>query len=176
MLKLAILSVIIWYMLVAVISYLTYKQDTMEYVTSNLEINAFTIVINILFCINAITSYPIQILCCFMIIEKYQFFNQPQDSKCIKNIKIYLERVVIVVLISLITSVIPNLIDFLNIFGTLGVANLGFILPPLIYISFVGAKKMNLWILMFNIFLTLFGVVGGAFSIYQAIKNMIENY
>lgn len=64
-LKLAILTVISWYMLLATISYITFRNSTAEYVTSNLELNPFTIIINILFCLNALTSYPVQILCCF---------------------------------------------------------------------------------------------------------------
>jgi amino acid permease len=59
LLRMAILTIITWYMILATISYVTFRSDIKEYVTSNLELNAFHIVIITLFCINALASYPI---------------------------------------------------------------------------------------------------------------------
>lgn len=60
MLYLAILTVITWYMLLGTITYITYRSQVMEYISWNLvPINAFTLIINILFCYNALTSYPV---------------------------------------------------------------------------------------------------------------------
>ncbi len=61
LLKAALLTIIIWYMILGSLSYATYKQETEkeDYITQNLPINAFTIVINIVLSINAITSYPL---------------------------------------------------------------------------------------------------------------------
>jgi amino acid permease len=61
LLRLAILTVIIWYMAIAFVTYATFKSETglTDYVTQNLPITPFTIVINVFFCINAISSYPL---------------------------------------------------------------------------------------------------------------------
>ena len=60
-LRLAILAIIVWYMILATLAYATFKDKAglYDYVTSNLPLNAFTIPINILFCLNALTSYPL---------------------------------------------------------------------------------------------------------------------
>jgi amino acid permease len=76
LLKAAMITIIIWYMILASMSYLTFKGTAKDYVTSNLDISGFTILIDVLFCINAITSYPLQILCAFEIIEDFAFFKQ----------------------------------------------------------------------------------------------------
>lgn len=81
----------------------------------------------------------------------------------------------IIIALTVITSVIPNFIDFLNIVGTLGVANLGFIFPPLLYTTHIGWRKMDALILGFNIFLLVLGSIGGALSIYVAIYNMVTD-
>jgi amino acid permease len=73
-LVLAVITVISFYLLLSNLCYFTYRGDTLDYVTANLPINGFTIFLYILFSINAITSYPIQILCAFEIIEDLKFF------------------------------------------------------------------------------------------------------
>jgi hypothetical protein len=54
-------TIIVWYMILATVSYATYKDQTgkVDYITANLPLNGLTIAIQILFCINALTSYPI---------------------------------------------------------------------------------------------------------------------
>jgi hypothetical protein len=121
-------------MILATIAYVTYRGKVNEYITSNLDLIPYNIVIICLFCINALASYPIQILCAFEIIEEYKFFNNEVDTRLRKNVKIYSERIIIVVLLTLFTSLIPNFIDFLNIVGTFGSATLGFIFPPMLLI------------------------------------------
>ena len=76
-LRLAVLVIIIWYMILASVSYVTYKDETgkKDYITQNLPITGFTIAIQILFCLNALSSYPVQILCAFEIIEDLEFFK-----------------------------------------------------------------------------------------------------
>jgi solute carrier family 36 (proton-coupled amino acid transporter) len=134
-LRLAIVVIIIWYMILASISYVTYKDETgkKDYITQNLPITAFTIAIQILFCINALSSYPIQILCAFEIIEDLEFFSRKQDSKLVHNFKVITERVLVILVVTLVAILIPSFVDFLNISGSIGAASLGFILPPIYY-------------------------------------------
>lgn len=77
MLFLAILTVITCYMIIGSTTYITFRSSVEEYITWNLvPINAFTLIINLLFCYNALTSYPVQILCAFGIIEEAPFFHR----------------------------------------------------------------------------------------------------
>jgi len=88
--------------------------------------------------VNALTSYPVQILCAFEIIEDLHFFKDPSDSEKTHMIKVYAERVIVILVVTLAAIVIPRFVDFLNISGSLGAAALGFILPPIYYIKCMG--------------------------------------
>jgi Transmembrane amino acid transporter protein len=61
LLRFAMLTIIIFFMIYATIAYTTYKDQAgkYDYITSNLPLTPLTIAIQILFCINALTSYPI---------------------------------------------------------------------------------------------------------------------
>jgi hypothetical protein len=56
----------------------------------------------------------------------------------IKNIKIYSERVLIIVLVTVVAVLVPRFVDFLNISGSLGSSALGFVFPPLYYMACYG--------------------------------------
>jgi amino acid permease len=61
LLRYAMLTIIVWYMILSAVSYATYKDQSgkEDYITSNLPLNGLTIAIRILFCLNALTSYPV---------------------------------------------------------------------------------------------------------------------
>lgn len=177
-LRLSILTIIVWYMILATVCYATYRGSlgSVDYVTEKLlPITGFTILINVLFCLNALTSYPVQILCAFEIIEDLPFFKMESDSSLRYNIKLYTERVLVILVVTIAAVVIPKFIDFLNIMGSLGAASLGFILPPLYYIKDKGGlKNMTGQSVIFNIFLVSFGIFGGIYSLYNSISNLID--
>ena len=103
-----------------------------------------------------------------------KFFKKESDTTLIKNIKIYSERVLIVVFITIIAIVVPRFVDFLNISGSLGASALGFVLPPIYYLQTYGWRNVSKPILVFNIFLILFGVIGAIYSIYNSINNLVH--
>src|SRR5437868_3074921 len=111
-----------YYILFATTAYFTYKTSIKDYITVGLPLNALTIALTLYFCINALCSYPVQILCVFEIIEEADYFNKKTDSNLAKNMKMITIRSIIVVLLTLLTSIIPNFIEFLNITGALGSA------------------------------------------------------
>ncbi|CDW84980.1 UNKNOWN [Stylonychia lemnae] len=170
----AVVSVIIWYLIISCIGYSTFRGEVKEYVTSNLPISGFTILIYVLFSFNAIASYPVQILCAFEIVEDLKFFRQERDSKLVKNIKIYTERIAIIVVVTIVAVLVPKFVDFLNISGSVSSSVLGFILPPLYYFRCYGLVNLKWWDIAFNVFLILFGIFGGIYSLYTSIDNLIN--
>ncbi len=140
-----------------------------------MPLTAFSIVINVCFCVTAITSYPLQILCAFQIIETLPFFNNNQDTAITKTVKMYTERVLVVLIVTIVAILIPSFVDFLNIAGSLGAAALGFILPQVYYIaSKNGIRGLSKPELYFNLFLIAFGFFGAVFSLYNSISNLIN--
>lgn len=164
----------VYIVIFATTCYFTYKSTISDYVTAGLSLNSMTIAVTAYFCINALASYPVQILCVFEIFEEAPFFNKIKDSNQIKTLKMIAMRTIVVVLLTFLTSVIPNFIEFLNITGALGSAVLGFILPCILYIQFHGVNGLPRYVLAFNIFLILFGTFGGVFSIYNSIKKLSQ--
>ena len=60
LLYLAVFIVMIWYMCIAFVGYFDFRSKTEEFITSNLEpLGPFEITTNLMFCANALTSYPI---------------------------------------------------------------------------------------------------------------------
>jgi len=102
------------------------------------------------------------------------FFQDPRDSNLKRSIKIYTERVIIVVLIAIVSVIIPNFVDFLNLSGSIGSSILGFILPPIYYIQLYGRRNLSVFKLSLCIFIIAFGVFGGLWSTYTSIKDLIH--
>ena len=127
---------------------------------------------NILFCVNAVTSYPLQILCAFEIVEDLPFFQNPQDSKLKKNLKLYTERILTILLVTGAAIIIPKFTDFLNISGAVGAAALGFVLPALYHMK--TELSPTRWQTAINIFMIAFGIGGGIYSVYYSVKSLIE--
>lgn len=170
-LSLAVLTVVTLYMIFSTICFLDYRVNISTYITSNMvPINGFVVVCIVLFSINALSSYPIQILCCFEIIEEAKFFNNTEDTRFKKNLKIYTERIIVIILVTVVSSSIPNFIAFLNLAGSIGSSVLAFILPPIYYIQINGGfkkeNKLPFYVFAINVFICLFGIGGGAYSTY----------
>ena len=85
------------------------------------------------------------------------------------------ERVLVILVVTLVAILIPRFVDFLNISGSVGAASLGFILPPLYYFKVQGGIRNVKWYLAaFNVFLIAFGTFGGIYSIYTSIYNLLH--
>jgi hypothetical protein len=82
----------------------------------------------------------------------------------------YIERVTVIILVTIVSSVIPNFTAFLNLAGSIGSSVLAFILPPIYYIQIHGGlnKKNTLpvAVIALNIFICVFGICGGVYSTY----------
>ena len=92
-----------------------------------IPINGLALFIFSCVCFNALTSYPIQILAAFAIVEKHDFFKS--DSKIKVFFKKFMNRAFIIIFTTLVSMTIPTFTDFLNIAGSIGSATVGFIFP-----------------------------------------------
>jgi hypothetical protein len=99
-----------------------------------------------------------------------EFFKEESGSKLWHNVKIYTERVLMILIVTFAAIEIPRFVDFLNISGSLGAASLGFILPPLYYFKAKnGIRNLPMHIAAFNVFLICFGTFGAIFSLVTSI-------
>lgn len=169
MLKLAIVTTLSLFMVFALVSYLTYRDEVRSIFTMNLlPLTAFTVFIRICACFNALCSYPVQILAAFEIVEQNKWFKEGK----IKMKKV-LMRSIVVWIITGVSLMVPDFTDLLNIAGAVGSAMIAFILPPLLYISqFKG--KLSKPVIAFNWFIIVLGAAGAIYSLYTSIKKFID--
>lgn len=171
---LAMSLLIFIYMLNALLCYFAFGPKVHDFVTLDLTpLNGLAITMISLFILNAMTSYPLQVLAVFEIVEVHPFFHNEKDSKVKQLAKIYIERTVQIVVITVVCAFITNFLDFLNVLGSISSATLAFILPP-IYFMKVFKGRLSKPTIGFNIFLIVFGSVGGAFSCVVGIMNMVK--
>lgn len=124
----AIIFDLVLFICFSVICYSVYREHTQPIFTMSLvPINAMVIFIFVCVCINALTSYPIQILAAFAIIEK--FIIDPNDSMNLNIVKRVTLRALIIIMTTLLCMVVRTFTDFINIAGALGSVTVAFILP-----------------------------------------------
>ena len=88
--------------------------------------------------------------------------------------KIYIERTLVIVLVTVVSTYIPNFVTVLNLSGSIGSSMVAFIMPPIYYIQFFGVKKLGKLVVALNICICIFGISGGIYSIYISILAFIN--
>ena len=136
---------------------------------SLVPIDSMVIFIFVCVCINALTSYPIQILAAFAIIERFTISET--ESHNIAVVKKFTLRALIIIMTTLLCMVVKTFTDFINIAGALGSVTVAFILPQLFYFKVFGAtmsRKMKAQC----IFIGVFGLCGGSYSVYYSVQKL----
>ncbi|TNV80889.1 hypothetical protein FGO68_gene16300 [Halteria grandinella] len=160
------------FILFASICYYVYREDSQPIFTMSLvPINSMVIVIFGCVCINALTSYPMQILSAFTIIEK--FIMIPNDQEGLNAIKRVTLRALIIIMTTLLCMMVKTFTDFINIAGALGSVTVAFILPQLFYLkTFKNSLSIQAKIGCYSI--AIFGLIGGSYSIYYSIHKLMQ--
>lgn len=122
----------------ATICYSVYGETAIKpiFTMTLVPIDSMVIFIFICVCINALTSYPIQILAAFAIIERFTISET--DSHNIAGVKKFTLRALVIILTTLLCMVVKTFTDFINIAGALGSVTVAFILPQLFYFKVYG--------------------------------------
>lgn len=154
----------------AVICYSVYREKAQPIFTMSLvPINSMVIFIFVCVCINALTSYPVQILAAFAILEK--FIGRKSDSVARAAVKKFIMRALVIILTTLVCMVIKTFTDFINIAGALGSVTVAFILPQIFYFKTYGTE-LDLKTKVGCIAIAVFGLCGGTYSIYFSIRKL----
>ncbi|CDW75582.1 UNKNOWN [Stylonychia lemnae] len=167
----AVIFALLLFITFSTICYSVFREQSKPIFTMNLNPeNALVIFIFICVCINALTSYPIQILAAFAIVEKHDFFKS--ESKVKAFLKKFMNRAFIIIVTTLISMTVPTFTDFLNIAGSIGSATVGFIFPQLLYMKqfplISTRKRFICWLILW------FGALGGSYSIYFSVEKLMR--
>ena len=113
----------------ASICYSVFREESKPIFSMNLTpVTPFVIFIFICICINALTSYPVQVLAAFTIIEKTDVFTRSNSRLELLSKKLF-SRTVIIVSTTIVSMLVPSFTDFINIAGSIGSAGVAFIIP-----------------------------------------------
>jgi amino acid permease len=155
----------------AIICYWTYRDDVIQpiFTMSLVPIDSMVIFIYVCVCINALTSYPIQILAAFSIIESFTLNNH--DSHQIAKLKKFSLRALIIIMTTIVCMVVKTFTDFINIAGALGSVTVAFILPQMFYFRTYG-NELSYWQKLGCYLIATFGICGGTYSIYYSIEKL----
>jgi amino acid permease len=168
----AILFDLILFISFAVICYSVYREETQPIFTMSLvPVNATVIFIFVCVCINALTSYPVQILAAFAIIEK--FIMVPDDHHGLTVVKRVTLRALVIILTTLVCMSVRTFTDFINIAGALGSVTVAFVLPQIFYFKAFGAT-MGQAQKVACLAIATFGIVGGSYSIYFSLQKLAK--
>ncbi|TNV79360.1 hypothetical protein FGO68_gene9979 [Halteria grandinella] len=167
----AIIFSLVLFTLFATICYLVYREDTQPIFTMSLvPINSMVVFILACICINALTSYPIQILAAFTIIERFTMVSSDSQLQ-IDRIKRVSLRSLIIVMTTVVCMMVKTFTDFINIAGALGSVTVAFILPQWFFLSTYRQtlsmpQKIGCWAI------AIFGIIGSSYSIYYSIQKL----
>ena len=129
------------------------------------------IFITLCICVNALTSYPVQILAAFAIIEK--LIMMPEDHQNGMNVvKRVTLRALIIIMTTLLCMVVKTFTDFINIAGALGSVTVAFVLPQIFYLK-VYKDQLSPLMKAGCISIAIFGICGGAYSIYFSLHKLL---
>lgn len=88
-------------------------------------------------------------------------------------------RVLLVIGTVIIAMAVPNLGPFITLIGSICLSGLGLMFPAIIetvtYWEQPGLGKCN-WLLMKNLFLIVFGIIGLVTGAYVSIIEIVQNY
>jgi len=123
---------------------------------SMLPMDPFIIFVFICFSLNTFTSYPVQMLAVFQVLEGTPSADDKKtwDKTLMRNVF----RIMLIATVTYISMSIPNFTDLLNISGSLGATLTSFLIPQMLYMTqFKGqlsyTKLMGCWVLIaFGIF------------------------
>ena len=166
----AVLFDLVLFLCFSTVCYYVYREDSQPIFTMSLvPINSMVIFIFVCVCINALTSYPVQILAAFAIIEK--FIMSQDEGAGLNVVKRVTLRALIIIMTTLLCMVVRTFTDFINIAGSLGSMTVAFVLPQ-IFVMKVFGHSMSAGAKLGCLMIGLFGVFGGSFSIYFSVLKL----
>ena len=92
-------------------------------------------------CINALTSYPVQMLAAFKIIENSDYFNTHRRESRMRGFLRKLSiRASVILLTTIICLSVRTFTDYINIAGAIGSVTVAFVIPEMLYLKSFGDK------------------------------------
>ncbi|XP_057315670.1 proton-coupled amino acid transporter 1-like [Hydractinia symbiolongicarpus] len=175
-LKVAASIVLILYVSMGVLGYLTFGEDTLGSITLNLPQTALYQTLQIFFAVMVYFTYPLQLLVSVEIIKCYIQTHKQTESE--KHTYELLLRSFLVVSTCILAICIPQLDNFMALVGSISGVAVGLILPPIFHTLCYWRQGLSRLQFALNIFITLIGIfafiTGTLATIYSIMHRFIH--
>jgi len=160
---------LITFIFVGAVGYLTFGTETKDVIILNLPDGPLKLTIIWLIILALYTSYPVQMFPVFAIMEN--FFFDPK-TKWLETKRSILRTLTVIITILLAIG-IPHFGLFMSLIGAFGSSLLAFILPTIFHIKLFWGKHHPLR-LTINIIIIIFGVIASGISTTVTVIQIVE--
>eukprot|EP00658_Telonema_sp_P-2_P041691 TRINITY_DN29850_c0_g1_i2.p1 TRINITY_DN29850_c0_g1~~TRINITY_DN29850_c0_g1_i2.p1 ORF type:complete len:195 (-),score=38.48 TRINITY_DN29850_c0_g1_i2:192-776(-) len=155
----------VWKSAFGIVAWIAYGDLTKEVITANLPTVPSKIT-NAAIALNTWLSLPLVVVIFFRILDALR------GAKSTKMVA-WTQRTLGLVFCAAVAGVVPHFALLLGLFGALTGTLLTFLFPVIFYLKLGGerlgmGRKIGAWVVM------VFGVVGGGWSTYSAVKALIQ--
>eukprot|EP01060_Flectonema_neradi_P003429 TRINITY_DN121_c1_g1_i7.p1 TRINITY_DN121_c1_g1~~TRINITY_DN121_c1_g1_i7.p1 ORF type:complete len:453 (+),score=66.51 TRINITY_DN121_c1_g1_i7:53-1411(+) len=186
-LKWSFLTLLAFYLPVAITGYQVYGHDVQSPIVNSLpESNPGTVTIKLAMTLNTLLTFPILQHVIFHELE--EFFNMiPEDGSYITSmnpsiiVPRFLLRLFFLTTSAVIAYFVPYFDSFMSLVGALCVTMMVFVLPCVFAIKIsemeLEGERTNKLLMWYGLLILIIvvGVVGGSIGSWQAIKNLIDD-
>lgn len=160
-LSMAIIS--ITYALFGALGYFAFGEETSDIITTNFGTGLVTVIVQLGLCVNLFFTMPIMMHPVNEVAERW--FNG-------KNYCIWL-RWVLIVIVSLVATSVPNFTDFLSLVGSSVCILLGFVIPALFHLKVFG-DELSWSVVTSDIAIVIVGLVFAVSGTWTSLQEIMS--
>jgi amino acid permease len=164
------------YMLICIVCYLVYTHEVQSPVYQSIPKDAYYVASLVIITLHVIMACPM-FLCSFSLdLEHICKISTEYMTPNKERIVRIFSRVLVCVVITVISLVLPFFESFMNLVGAITNGVLVFIIPPLCHIKLFGFKKRPWYSYIFIAISLVIGVVCAILGTIDAVKGLIANF
>ncbi|KAE9585328.1 putative amino acid transporter, transmembrane domain-containing protein [Lupinus albus] len=162
------------YILFGFCGYIAFGEETRDIVTLNLPRNWSSIAVQVGLCLGLAFTFPVMIHPFNEIMEgKFNFVDMGNNNEPtrMRKISIYMSRAVVVVVLAILASFVPEFGVFASFVGSTICAVISFVLPATFHIKLFGSS-LSIWEKFLDSFVLLCGLFFAVYGTYNTIVGV----
>ncbi|CAI8614988.1 unnamed protein product [Vicia faba] len=162
------------YILFGLCGYMAFGEETKDIVNLNLPRNWSSLTVQVGLCLGLMFTFPIMLHPINEIVEgklKLIHRNNNNDSTELGKITIYTSRAIVVVVLAVIASFVPEFGVFASFTGSTLCALLSFVLPATFHLKLFGSS-LRIWQIVLDFIVLISGVFFAVYGTYNTIVGV----
>ncbi|CAL0326687.1 unnamed protein product [Lupinus luteus] len=161
------------YILFGFCGYMAFGEETRDIVTLNLHRNWSSIAVQVGLCLGLVFTFPMMIHPFNEILEgKFNFFDRGNNEPTrMRKIWIYISRAIVVVVLAILASFVPEFGVFASFVGSTICAVISFVLPATFHLKLLGSS-LSIWEKSLDCFVLLCGLFFAVYGTYNTVVGV----